>query len=1265
MGEDSYLLSSMADDLVNGMQKNGGIAVLKHYAAFAQNATPGTSTNVSVSEQALHEIYLPGFESAIKDGEALGLMSSYNAINGTMASANTYLQLDVLRGMWNYKYFSVTDWGGNDGYTLNKGTDIEMPSLSNNSQAKTDEQVAAGKMTREEADQTVDEAVSRVLRAYGRGGYLTLVEVDENGLAKEEIGRTDPIKPGTNNDTLASLYEASNAAVQEVAEQGGVLLKNENNTLPLDTKNSKSVAVVGLNGMTLIPGIGGERSYGAISAMTSPYEALCDILGQNKVEGQVYNDMVGTIIPNSSLYTSLEGNEHGAVRTYGTGQTKDTGGVIQGQFVSNSVPEKAMDGHEIGEYCTTDSVIDFNTGTKTYVNGENGNAFDYTTNPAYTWTTFVEAPEDGEYKLIFQSMGARAAMAVSEVTDETDKDGKPVENQLGTASGASANQGTQYYSGVIPSETGENLSSVTVQMEQGKRYKIAIASMNADGKGQSMWGGGTQIMKRIEGKDMQVGLAWVTPSQKQANIDNAIKAAKEHDTVVIFAYAQVKDPASTREATTLKLSSDQQNMINSVARAAHNAGNKVAVVLNNDAAVVMEDWIDNVDAILEMYYPGQRGGVATAEILAGQVNPSGKLAYTIPKKDTDTLLTYSDELWAQFEAADNWKGDSGSNEGPGGPGGPGGGMPGGKGQNTTTFSEGINTGYRWYDANNIEPQYDFGYGLSYTTFAYSDLNVRENRKEGEAAGFDVTFQITNTGEVTGSEVAQVYLGAAKNLPAGIQSAKIQLAGYEKVKDIKPGETRDVTIHVNERSLSYWNTNQKTLTVRGDGTKDKWNVAEGKRTIYVGASSDNLLLDESVDVTEASDSEVAKEAAKAAKEAAEAAQKKAEAAQKAAEEAARAAETAAENKAELEAAAEQAKQSAQSAAEAAEAANRIAAQIEASVKNQEQMAQSAELAANAAGLAANAAQTALDYIREQDGAVQANKEAAEAAKNAAEAAQRAAELQTTEAVAQANAAKAAAEAAQRAAKEQAELAAGTGETIRQAAEAARDAAEAAVEAVEKQNTEALAKAAEAQVKAETAVQEAKDAVSAFEAKTTEILAQVSAADKKAEQAISLANAAKEAADAARIAAEAARLEAEAARRAAEEQTAEARKAAEAAKAEAEAAKKEAQEAKAAQKALAEKISFSMKEVSVKSVKSKAKKKVSVSWKKVKGASGYTVQYSTKTGMKGAKKVNLKKTSVTLKNLKSNQNCYVRVRAYKMIGGEKVYTSYSSVSKLKVK
>lgn len=867
MGEDSYLLSSLADDLTSGMQKNGGIAVMKHYAAFAQNATPGTSTNVKVSEQALHETYLPGFESAIKNGGALGLMSSYNAINGTMASANTYLQQDVLRDMWGYDYFTVTDWGGNDGYTLNKGTDIEMPSLSNNSAAKTAEQVAAGNMTQAEADEAVDQAVANVLRAYGKGGYLTFVGFDANGNLNEEKERTKAIEPGTDNAALAALYDESNAAVQEVAEAGGVLLKNENNALPLDTTGEKKAAVIGVNGMTLIPGIGGERSYGAISAMESPYEALTDLLGEEKVDGYVYNDLAGTIIPTDNLYTTIDGDTHGAKRTWGTGQSEETGGVVQGQFVSNNVPQYQVPGHEIGEEAGVDAVIDFNTNSKTYENaavGEGidktkaGNAFDYTESPAYTWETYLEAPETGEYSIILQSMGARAALAVYEESAEEESGWK----SIGSASGASANQGTQYYGGTIPSETGENLGKAAVTLTEGKRYKILIASMNGEGEAANPWGGGTQKVNRIEGKDMQVGLAWVTPSQKEANVTDAVNAAKEaNTTAVIFAYAQVSDPkGDDRTAVSLKLDSAQEKMIKDVAKAAHDAGNKAVVVLNNDSAVVMENWINDVDAILEMYYPGQRGGVATAEILTGKVNPSGKLAFTIPKKDTDTLLTYSDELWSKYEYEDPWKGEA---QNPGGGEGPGG-MPGfGGSPNTTEFTEGINTGYRWYDENNVEPQFDFGHGLSYTTFAYSSMKVKESRINGESAGYDVTFTVKNTGDVTGSEVAQVYLGAAKNLPEGIQTSKYQLAGYQKVKNLKPGESRKVTIHVSERSLSYWNSNQETLNVNSDGTKDKWTVAEGERTIYVGAASDDLKMNKTVQVTENADQKEIDEALNAA------------------------------------------------------------------------------------------------------------------------------------------------------------------------------------------------------------------------------------------------------------------------------------------------------------------------------------------------------------------------------------------------------------------
>lgn len=846
MGEDSYLLSSLADDMVNGMTKNGGIAVLKHYGAFAQNASPGTNTNVEVSEQALHETYLAGFESAVKTGDSIGVMSSYNKLSGTWASASTLLQEDILHKMWGFDGFTITDWGGNHEYTLDKGTDIEMPSLRNNSQEKTQAKVDAGEMTQEEADEQVDKSVKRILTAYAKGGYLTLVQVDENGYAKEEAGRTKLISPGTDNQALADLYDSSNETAEKVAEEGGVLLKNEKNTLPLDTSGDKSVAVVGVNGMTLIPGIGGERSYGAIRAMTSPYEALTDILGKNKVEGQVYNDKIGTIIPTENLYTTATGDKHGAVRTYGTGKSAETGGNYQGQFVSNSVPETKMEGHEIGEFCQFDEKIDFNTNSKTYRNAEGGNAFDYTQNPAYTWTTYLEAPEDGEYSIILQSIGAKAAMSIYEL----DEDGNPTEKAIGSGSGASTNQGTQYYGGIIPSETGENLSTASVQLEAGKRYMIGIASENAGA---------------VNGKDMQVGLAWVTPSQKQANIDNAIKAAENNDTVVIFAYAQVSDPANTREETTLKLDDYQQQMILDVAKAAHKKNHKVAVVLNNDSAVVMEDWINQVDAILEMYYPGQRGGAATAKLLTGKVNPSGKLAYTIPKKDTDTLITYSDEAWDRFEKENETEENSAKqrdvaaqdeNSGgfPGGgfPGGgfPGGGFPGfgGGKANTTYFDEGINTGYKWYDEMNIEPQYEFGYGLSYTTFEYGDMTVVEKAADGEKAGYDVTFTVTNTGDVAGSEVAQVYLGKAQ-VPEGIQTSKYALAGYQKVKDIQPGETRTVTVHISERSLSYWNSNQTTLNVNSDGTQDKWTLATGTRTIYVGASSDKLLMNKKVNVQE--------------------------------------------------------------------------------------------------------------------------------------------------------------------------------------------------------------------------------------------------------------------------------------------------------------------------------------------------------------------------------------------------------------------------------
>ena len=243
-GEDPYLLSRLAAAETKGMQDQGVIAVGKHYAAFAQSASPAAKTDISVSEQALHELYLPAFESAIKEGGMLGLMSSYNSINGTFASAQVYLQLDVLRDLWGYKGFTITDWGGNDGFTLNKGTDVEMPSLSNNKKGQ--EEVDAGNLKQAELDQLINDAVGHVLYALGHAGYLYLVETYEKDgklYAKEETGRTEPIKLWGDSAEMAEDVQAdNNDIVLEVARGGGVLLENDG-TLPI--ADGKSVAVLG------------------------------------------------------------------------------------------------------------------------------------------------------------------------------------------------------------------------------------------------------------------------------------------------------------------------------------------------------------------------------------------------------------------------------------------------------------------------------------------------------------------------------------------------------------------------------------------------------------------------------------------------------------------------------------------------------------------------------------------------------------------------------------------------------------------------------------------------------------------------------------------------------------------------------------------------------------------------------------------------------------------------------------------------------------
>lgn len=878
MGADSYLLSSLADDLVKGMQSEGGLANLKHFAVCSDEGKLMNDVRETVDEQTLHETYLPGFESAIKDGGAMSVMSGYNMLNGKYASADDYTLKDVLRDQWNFTGFTITDWGGNHSFTLDNGTDIEAPQNTNNNQINAKALVESGAFTQGELNKMVDTAVTRILRAYAVGGYLSLVRLDSDGNVIEyKVSADAPTsKRATTNsstgyeivkvidtvadtDLLADAVAENQEKVETIAEEGMVLLKNENNVLPIATNGKQKVNIVGTNGTSLISGIGGERSYGTAYQMTSPYEAMVDILGAKNVKGYSWDEQIGTIIPTDYLYTTATGSEHGAIRSYGTGDASGEVVYENGQYHSNGTTQTAMPGHEIGEFCKVDSTIDFTTDkapsdyTYKYAEGsELKKEFGYNAGAAYTWNTYVEAPEDGDYKFILQSIGATSSMVIYKV-----EDGKVVKTKLGnevkfgSSSGGTDNQGTNWFNSEIVTKTGENVSEVTVKnQKKGTRFLVTISSAT-----------------KFEAKDMQVGLAWVTPSQAKTAKDGAIKEAKNKNTTsLVFVSQGTESVGDTREATSLKLDADQQNMILDVAAAAHSAGNKVVVVVQSSQQVVMEDWIDQVDGVLYMYYAGQRGGVAVANILTGKVNPSGHLAYTIPAKDTDTILTYSQEAFDTFKyqrdttdaekAYDN-QGGSWSPEGGMGPFGMGGSSesdpdeydPNGSGAgssgwwftssgaegmtNEIDYAEGIYTDYRFFDKYDITPAYDFGYGLSYTTFEYSDVKVKESAAGGESVGYDVTFTVTNTGKVAGKDVAQVYLGAAK-VAEDVQMAEYQLAGYQKTKELAPGESQKVTIHVSQRSLSYWNTASE-LTQHTDGTSDKWTVAEGKRTIVLATS----------------------------------------------------------------------------------------------------------------------------------------------------------------------------------------------------------------------------------------------------------------------------------------------------------------------------------------------------------------------------------------------------------------------------------------------
>ncbi|MGC1784731.1 MAG: glycoside hydrolase family 3 C-terminal domain-containing protein, partial [Acidobacteriaceae bacterium] len=277
------------------------------------------------------------------------------------------------------------------------------------------------------------------------------------------------------------------------------------------------------------------------------------------------------------------------------------------------------------------------------------------------------------------------------------------------------------------------------------------------------------------------------------DLQSAATLAKNSDLAIVFAYQW---EAEDMDLPSLALSVNQNALIEQVAA----ANPHTIVVLETGTAVTMP-WIDKVAGVVEAWYAGSSGHKALADVLVGEVNPSGKLPITFPRSDADLPRPTIPSPPAQDRA--QAVGNSATHSS----------------SYAVDYNEGTEVGYKWFEAQHKQPLFTFGFGLSYTTYEYSGLSI-------DSAAMTARFTVTNTGRRVGTEIAEVYA----RLPQGTdESSYKRLVGWKRIT-LQPGESQTVTVPIDSRVL-------KTF----DPANGNWSFATGDYEVFVGGSSENTQL----------------------------------------------------------------------------------------------------------------------------------------------------------------------------------------------------------------------------------------------------------------------------------------------------------------------------------------------------------------------------------------------------------------------------------------
>jgi len=700
-GEDPFLASRIAVGYIKGVQSQGVSATIKHYMGN-NSEFDRHNTDSIIDERAMREIYLPVFEAAVKEAHVGAVMDSYNLTNGIHLTQNGYLNTDILKKEWGFDGIVMSDWSATyDGVAAaNNGLDLEMPSPRFMNKETLKPAIESGKVS----VATIDDKVRRILRKAIQFGWLDREQTDLSIPRFNQQGRQVAL---------------------QAARESMVLLKNQNNILPLSKQRVKTVAVIGPDAYPAQPVGGG-------SARVQPFMALSFLEGLSNYLGAdiqtTYNRGVSTL------------SEMAGATSFSTATSNGQRGLTAEYFADPNLQGNPTT-------TRTEPRVDFAAPG----GGGGGGGFGgpgQNAQPApqqwssVRWTGYYTPESAGSHDIFVQAPSEDPRFRLF-VDDKLVID--CWQHSAGRAEYA------------------------TVSLEAGQ-HKVVLEHSRQRGQG---------------GPRMRLGIV----SNSGAIDPDAKKIAAKSDYVVL---AVGFDPETETEGgdRTFRLPPGQERLIQEIAAANKN----VIVVLTSGGGVDMTSWVDKVPAVLQAWYPGQEGGTALAEVLFGDVNPSGRLPVTF------------DRRWEDSPVHDSYYTEPGTNK--------------------IVYKEGIFVGYRGYEHSAKEPLYTFGYGLSYTTFKYSNLTIEPVKGAGGEPKYKVSFDVKNTGAKAGADVAQVYVGDSH---AKVPRPVKELKGFTKVM-LQPGETKRASVILDGRSLAYYDVAAK-----------HWSADAGDFDVMIGRSSSQIEL----------------------------------------------------------------------------------------------------------------------------------------------------------------------------------------------------------------------------------------------------------------------------------------------------------------------------------------------------------------------------------------------------------------------------------------